>query len=116
MLFALFFGVAINLSGEAGRPVALFFVSLNQVIFKLVETVLLFAPVSVFALMAWVTASSGFAMLSHLAALVGTLYLSCLLVLTLVYGLILCLARTLSAAVHGKNDSGAVVCLFHLQL
>jgi len=92
MLFALFFGLAINLSGEAGRPVAQFFSALNQVIFKLVQMVLFFAPLGVFALMAWVTADSGFALLSQLAALVGTLYLSCLLVLTLVYGSILCLA------------------------
>lgn len=92
MLFALFFGVAINLSGEAGRPVAVWFDALNRVVFKLVEIVLRFAPLGVFALMAWVTSSCGFGILSQLSALVGTLYLSCLLVLTLVYGSLLCFA------------------------
>jgi Na+/H+-dicarboxylate symporter len=92
MLFALFFGLALNLSGEAGRPVAQFFESLNLVIAKLVEIVLRSAPLGVFALMAWVTASSGLSVLTQLSALVGTLYLTCLLVLTLVYGSILCLA------------------------
>jgi Na+/H+-dicarboxylate symporter len=89
MLFALLFGLAINLSGEAGRPVARLFEALNQVIFKLVDMVLRTAPLGVFALMAWATASSGFGMLTQLSALVGTLYLSCLLLLTLVYASIL---------------------------
>ena len=89
MLFALFLGLAINLSGEAGRPVALLFEAGNRVVIRLVQLVLAFAPLGVFALMAWLTASSGLSMLTQLAALVGTLYLSCLLVLTLVYGSIL---------------------------
>jgi len=92
MIFAMFFALAINLSGVAGRPVAQFFNALNHVVAKLVEIVLKFAPLGVFALMAAVTASNGFGLLSELAALVGTLYLSCLLMLTLVYGAILLLA------------------------
>jgi Na+/H+-dicarboxylate symporter len=92
MLFALLFGLAINFAGDAGRPVSLLFESLNQVIFKLVGIVLRTAPLGVFALMAWATASSGLGMLAHLSALVATLYLSCLLLLTLVYGGILGLA------------------------
>lgn len=92
MLFALLFGLAINLSGEAGQPVARMFEALNQVICKLVEMVLRAAPLGVFALMAGVTASRGVGVLSQLSALVGTLYLSCFMVLTLVYGSILALA------------------------
>lgn len=92
MLFALLFGLAINLTGEAGRPVAQFFETLNAVIFRLVGVLLGVAPLGVFALMAWVTASSGVDMLAGLAALVGTLYLSCFLLLTVIYGGLLVLA------------------------
>lgn len=89
MLFALCFGVALRLSGPAGRPVALWFASLNQVIFRLVALVLKVAPLGVFALMARVAADNGLPTLAGLAALVGTLYLACLLLLTVVYGGIL---------------------------
>ncbi|MBV8049038.1 MAG: dicarboxylate/amino acid:cation symporter [Paludibacterium sp.] len=92
MLFALLFGIAVNLSGESGRPVARFFEALNQVIFQLIGMLLRCAPVGVFALMAAVSATSGVGMLAQLGALVGTLYLSCLLVLTAVYGALLFLA------------------------
>ncbi|TDR81420.1 dicarboxylate/amino acid:cation symporter [Paludibacterium purpuratum] len=92
MLFALLFGIAINLSGEAGRPVAHFFESLNHVIFRLVGMLLRYAPIGVFALMAAVSATCGLDMLSQLGALVGTLYLACLLMLTVVYGTLLGLA------------------------
>lgn len=92
MLFALLFGLAINLSGEAGRPAAQFFETLNTVIFRLIGLLLRVAPLGVFALMAWVTATSGFVMLAGLAALVGTLYLACFLLLTVVYGGLLGLA------------------------
>ncbi|WP_338620504.1 dicarboxylate/amino acid:cation symporter [Paludibacterium sp. THUN1379] len=92
MLFSLLFGLAINLCGEAARPVTHFFDALNQVIFRLISMLLRLAPLGVFALMAWVTANNGLGMLSQLASLVGTLYLSCLLVLTVVYGGLLRLA------------------------
>lgn len=92
MTFALLLGLATNLSGEAGRPVVIFFEALNTVIFRLVDLLLRAAPLGVFALMAWATASHGGGMLAGLAALVGTLYLTCFLVLTVVYGVLLGLA------------------------
>jgi Na+/H+-dicarboxylate symporter len=92
MLFALLFGIAINLSGEAGLPVAHFFAALNHVIFQLIGMLLRSAPLGVFALMATASASCGLGMLAQLGALVGTLYLSCLLVLTVVYSGLLALA------------------------
>ena len=92
IVFALFFGVAINLAGDAGEPVKRFFDSLNHVVFKLINMVLAFAPYGVFALMAYVTADNGFVVLEQLAALVGTIWLSCILVLTVGYSALLILA------------------------
>lgn len=91
IVFALFFGMAINLSGEAGEPVRRLFDSLNQVVFRLISMVLAFAPYGVFALMAYVTADNGFAVIEQLAALVGSIWLSCLLLLTVCYSLLLML-------------------------
>ncbi|MCP9759308.1 dicarboxylate/amino acid:cation symporter [Aquitalea sp. S1-19] len=89
IVFAIFFGLSINLAGKEGKVVADFFRSLNHVVFQLVNIALAFAPYGVFALMAYVTADNGFAILSGLAALVGTIYLSCFIILTVVYGVLL---------------------------
>ena len=74
IVFAIFFGLAINLSGERGEPVRSFFESLSAVVFKLIGMVLKFAPVGVFGLMAYVTADHGFSALGHLGSLVAVNY------------------------------------------
>ncbi|MGL6071922.1 dicarboxylate/amino acid:cation symporter [Craterilacuibacter sp.] len=89
IVFAIFFGLSINLAGKQGEVVADFFRSLNHVVFQLVNIALAFAPYGVFALMAYVTADNGFAILSGLAALVGTIYFACFVMLTVVYSMLL---------------------------
>jgi len=74
IVFAIFFGLAINLSGERGEPVRSFFESLSAVVFKLIGMVLKLAPVGVFGLMAYVTADHGFSALGHLGSLVAVNY------------------------------------------
>ncbi|CAJ0819371.1 dicarboxylate/amino acid:cation symporter [Ralstonia flaminis] len=74
IVFAIFFGLAINLSGERGEPVHGFFDSLSAVVFKLIGMVLKFAPAGVFGLMAYVTADHGFSALGHLGSLVAVNY------------------------------------------
>lgn len=74
IVFAIFFGLAINLSAERGEPVRSFFESLSAVVFKLIGMVLKLAPLGVFGLMAYVTADHGFSALGHLGSLVGVIY------------------------------------------
>lgn len=74
IVFAIFFGLAINLAGERAAMVRAFFESLSEVIFKLIDMVLKFAPIGVFGLMAFVTADHGFAVLGHLGSLVAVTY------------------------------------------
>ena len=74
IVFAIFFGLAINLAGERAEPVRTFFDSLSAVVFKLIGMVLKFAPVGVFGLMAYVTADHGFSALGHLGSLVAVNY------------------------------------------
>ncbi|CAM3643927.1 dicarboxylate/amino acid:cation symporter [Parendozoicomonas haliclonae] len=52
IVFALLFGIAIAASGRKGKPIADFFVSMNEVVMKLVTLLMNLAPYGVFALMA----------------------------------------------------------------
>jgi len=85
LVFAIILGVAINMSGEKGQPVANFFKSFAAVVFKLTAIVMSFAPYGIFALMAWVTGEFGMAALIPLMKLVATVYFCCLLHCIIVY-------------------------------
>ncbi|WP_281648476.1 dicarboxylate/amino acid:cation symporter [Parendozoicomonas sp. Alg238-R29] len=52
IVFALLFGISIAASGKKGQPIADIFISLNEVIMKLVTLLMNLAPYGVFALMA----------------------------------------------------------------
>ena len=90
IVFAIFFGIAINLAGEPAAPVRRFFESLSHVVYTLINMVLKFAPIGVFGLMAFVTADHGFAVLNHLGALVAVNY-----AVMLAFMLIVCSAMLL---------------------
>lgn len=93
IVFAIFFGIAINLAGNAAAPVRTFFVSLASVVYALINMVLKFAPIGVFGLMAYVTADHGFSVLNHLGALVAVNYVVMLTFMLLVCSVMLLLWR-----------------------
>ena len=93
IVFALLFGVAITLSGDAAKPVENFFNALSAVLFKFVGIVMSFAPYGVFALMAVVSGTQGLEVITALMHMVGVIYLCCLLVMVLIYGTGLSIAR-----------------------
>ena len=86
IVFALLFGLAINLARDAGRPVREFFDSATQVMFKLVHLIMETAPLGIFALILWVIGSLSAAELFKLVWIVVALYLACILQMVLVYG------------------------------
>ncbi|WP_424932945.1 dicarboxylate/amino acid:cation symporter [Amaricoccus macauensis] len=86
IVFAIFFGLAINLSGEKGRPVRDFFEALSEVIYKLTAIIIAFAPYGVFALMVWVAGTYGLDLLLPLGTVIGAVYLGCAIHALLVYG------------------------------
>lgn len=86
IVFAIFLGIAISMAGEKGKPVAAFFESFSEVMFKLTEIVISFAPIGVFGLMAWVSASYGVDVLISLAKVIGCVYLACLFHMALTMG------------------------------
>lgn len=86
IVFAIFLGIAISMAGEKGKPVAAFFESFSEVMFKLTEIVISFAPIGVFGLMAWVSASYGVDVLISLAKVIGCVYIACLVHMALTMG------------------------------
>ncbi|MBT0960821.1 dicarboxylate/amino acid:cation symporter [Denitromonas iodatirespirans] len=86
IVFAIFFGVAITMAGDAAKPVRAFFESAAEVIYKLTSVVISFAPYGVFALMVWVAGTYGMDVLAPLAKVIGMVYLGCAVHAVLVYG------------------------------
>jgi Na+/H+-dicarboxylate symporter len=61
IVFSIFFGVVLTMLGERGRPVAVFFQIIFEVIMKMVHAVIWLAPIGVFCLLAWTVARIGLA-------------------------------------------------------
>jgi len=79
IFFAIMLGISINLTGEKGEPIRAFFISASEAMFKMTDIVIKFAPIGVFALMAWVSASYGMDVLLSLGKVILCVYLGCIL-------------------------------------
>ncbi|WP_027156983.1 dicarboxylate/amino acid:cation symporter [Methylobacter luteus] len=88
LLFALLFGFSLAAMGKLGEDVALFIDKVSQVLFGIVATVMKLAPIGAFGAMAFTIGKYGIATLAPLAKLMGSFYLTCLLFIFIVLGLI----------------------------
>lgn len=86
IVFALLFGVGVLGAGQEGRPIAEALESASASLIKLVGYIMELAPLGAFALIAWAVAMLGLDALVRLAALVGTVYLGCIIYIVVVYG------------------------------
>ncbi len=86
IFFAIILGICITLAGEKGKPVAKFFDSFSEVMFKMTHIVIAFAPYGVFGLMAWVSASYGVDVLLSLAKVIFCVYLACIIHVVFILG------------------------------
>lgn len=86
IVFAIALGVSMNLVGEKAAPAIRLFDSLAEVLYKLTDLVMRFAPIGVFALIAGVVASHGIEVLLPLAGVIGVIYLASIAHMLLVYG------------------------------
>ncbi|MHB9029734.1 MAG: dicarboxylate/amino acid:cation symporter [Candidatus Latescibacterota bacterium] len=86
IVFALLFGLAINIAGDKGKPVARIIDSLSEVMIRLTGMVMAFAPFGVFALMAWVSGKFGIGVLLPLGKVILVVYAGCVLHAVLTYG------------------------------
>ncbi|MGI9334754.1 MAG: dicarboxylate/amino acid:cation symporter [Gammaproteobacteria bacterium] len=74
IFFALMLGIAINMAGEKGKPLARFFESFAEVMYRLTDIVIAFAPIGVFGLMAWVAGKFGPDVLLPLGKIIAGVY------------------------------------------
>lgn len=91
--FAVLFAMAASAIGERGKPIIRAMESLSQVMFKLTNYVMLFAPVGVAAAMAHTIGTQGLGVLVSLGNLILSYYLGLAIFLVLVFGLIMLIAR-----------------------
>lgn len=94
IVFAVFLGVAINLSGERGRPLVEFFESLADVMNRLTSIIMEFSPIGAFAIMAWVSGTFGLSVLYPLIKFLSIYYAVCLIhVLCVFYSILWFMAK-----------------------
>ncbi len=88
VLLAILFGMACARLGTIGTQVTAGIDMVAQVFFRILSFVVRLAPVGAFAAMAFTVGKYGVGALVHLGALVGTFYLTAILFVTVVLGLI----------------------------
>jgi aerobic C4-dicarboxylate transport protein len=85
---ALLFGFALSAAGERARPVIVFIDSLTHVVFRVTNILMKFAPIGAFGAMAYTVGKFGVASLGPLAKLIGTFWLTSILFVVIVLGII----------------------------
>jgi proton glutamate symport protein len=76
VVFSIFFGIALGMLGEKGRPVLAWCEALAETMFKFTNIVMHYAPVGVGAAIAYTVGHGGLGVLYNLAWLVATLYVA----------------------------------------
>ncbi|MDI7248347.1 MAG: dicarboxylate/amino acid:cation symporter [Bacillota bacterium] len=85
IFFAIVFGVAMGTAGQAADPIKKAIEGLAEAMYRVVDIVLYYAPVGVFALMAWTVGNFGAKVLAPFALLIFVVYLGCILQVGIVY-------------------------------
>ena len=88
LFFSVLFGVALSALGDKGRPVAEGIDRLAQVLFRIVGLIMHVAPIGAFGAMAFTIGSFGVRTLAQLGALIACFWLTCVLFVAIVLGLV----------------------------
>ena len=91
--FAVLFAMAVSAVGEKGKPMLRAMESLSQVMFKLTNYVMRFAPFGVGAAMAHTVASQGPGVLVSLGNLILTYYFALAIFIMSIFGLVIAITR-----------------------
>ena len=91
--FSVLFALAVSAVGEKGKPIVRAMESLSQIMFKLTNYVMMFAPIGVGAAMAHTVATQGLGVLANLGKLILSLYLALIIFILLVFGLVIFITR-----------------------
>ena len=89
IFFAMIFGVGCLMAKDKAAPVQAAIESAAEVMMKVTVLVMELAPFGVFFLMSWVMATQGIEILKNLGLLTIALYLSCIIHMVVVYGLVI---------------------------
>ncbi|HZI81050.1 MAG TPA: C4-dicarboxylate transporter DctA [Vicinamibacterales bacterium] len=92
LFFSVLFGVALSAMGDKGRPVTEAIDRLAQVLFRIVGFIMHVAPLGAFGAMAFTIGAFGVRTLAQLGALVASFWLTCLLFVAVVLGVVARLA------------------------
>jgi proton glutamate symport protein len=76
VVFSIFFGIALGVLGEKGRPVVTWCEAVAETMFKFTNIVMHYAPIGVGAAIAYTVGHGGLGVLYNLAWLVATLYMA----------------------------------------
>ena len=88
LLISILFGIAVSALGARGKPMMELFEALTHAVFGVVNIVMKLAPVGAFGAMAFTVGKFGLSSLGPLVKLIATFYLTSLLFVFLVLGLI----------------------------
>src|SRR6266480_2265830 len=88
LFFALLFGFALSAFGDKGKPVARLIDQISHVLFGIVGIIMKVAPIGAFGAMAFTIGKFGLGSLAKLGMLMGSFYLTCLIFIFGVLGII----------------------------
>jgi aerobic C4-dicarboxylate transport protein len=88
LLVAILFGFALSAAGPRGKPLVDVFAALTQAVFGVVNILMRFAPIGAFGAMAFTVGKYGLVSLGPLGKLIATFYLTSILFVLIVLGLI----------------------------
>ncbi|MBV8634070.1 MAG: dicarboxylate/amino acid:cation symporter [Burkholderiaceae bacterium] len=88
LLVSILFGLSLSFLGEKGKPIVHFVDDLSKAIFGVVNIIMKAAPIGAFGAMAFTIGKYGYHALIPLAKLIGSFYLTSLLFVLIVLGII----------------------------
>jgi len=88
LLFSVLFGFALFLYGEKGKPLLSLLDQVSHVLFEIVGMIMKVAPIGAFGAMAFTVGKYGIGTLASLGKLMATFYLTCLIFIFVVLGLV----------------------------
>jgi len=88
LLVAILFGFALSLVGPKCKPVVELFDAMTHAVFGVINIVMKLAPIGAFGAMAFTVGRYGIASLGPLAKLIAVFYITCILFVLVVFGLI----------------------------
>ncbi len=88
LLVAILFGFALAIVGERSKPVVELFDALTHAVFGVINIVMRFAPIGAFGAMAFTVGRYGIASLGPLAKLIAVFYITCILFVLVIFGLV----------------------------